>query len=380
MPKVNVDINCASQEQIEALLQDWGLGTGTSSITEFHKCYGGFSGSNYACTLADGRRILLKCTNEQPRSDVEGQISALLFLRRAGDAAPSTCYPWPLKSQGVEGASNYISMQTGSPSVVLDFLPGLAADKVLAAHKNEPAVMRRLLRGAAQALAKLHSVQLPSSAELQSSGIRDAGGPDRYPGADTAAACFVGQQAQFVTEFAAAPTLGDHPFVPLHAQAVPEVVRTMRARVPRGFIHGDPFLDNLLAHEESGDVVGWIDWEDVAVGPLMFDVGCAIIGCCYRSSSGEDNQLDNDRLQEFLHAYNEVRVMQPTERELLVPFMRVALLCNATWRFRNFNLVHTGPQFAAAKDSYKELADRLVSLTIPDNVAAVEALLPPVSS
>ena len=53
----------------------------------------------------------------------------------------------------------------------------------------------------------------------------------------------------------------------------------------------------------TGEVVGWVDWEDVAIGPLMFDVGCAIIGCCYRSQEGEDNLLDTDRLAAFLGAY-----------------------------------------------------------------------------
>ena len=50
----------------------------------------------------------------------------------------------------------------------------------------------------------------------------------------------------------------------------------------------------------AGEVVGWVDWEDVAFGPLMFDVGCAIIGCCYRSQEGEDNLLDVDRLSAFI--------------------------------------------------------------------------------
>jgi aminoglycoside phosphotransferase (APT) family kinase protein len=74
---------------------------------------------------------------------------------------------------------------------------------------------------------------------------------------------------------------------------------TMKADVPRGLLHGDPFLDNLLA-KDDGEVVGWVDWEDVAIGPLMFDVGCAIIGCCYRSMEGEDNLLDTSRLTAFL--------------------------------------------------------------------------------
>eukprot|EP01043_Picozoa_sp_COSAG02_P067701 COSAG02_NODE_10971_length_1821_cov_1.216028_3_plen_99_part_00 len=75
----------------------------------------------------------------------------------------------------------------------------------------------------------------------------------------------------------------------------------MKADVPRGLLHGDPFLDNLLA-KDDGEVVGWIDCEDVAIGPLMFDVGCAIIGCCYRSMEGEDNLLNTSRLTAFLGA------------------------------------------------------------------------------
>ena len=55
MPKASVDITSASREEIEALLLEFGL----EGLSEFTKCFGGFSGSNYACTLTDGRRLLL---------------------------------------------------------------------------------------------------------------------------------------------------------------------------------------------------------------------------------------------------------------------------------------------------------------------------------
>ena len=434
MPKVDVDINVASREEIEGLLADFGLvqapavtavddplsplsmlplqpatgGQDPAGVTtavaldadmplsptsmlplqpalvarqdtlkEFRKCYGGFSGSNYACTLSSGKRLLLKCTNDQPKADVEAQVGALLFLKLA-PTAPSTCYPWPLagKQPRSANASDYVSMRTGSPSIVLDFLAGAPADKVLQA--GGAPIVQALFAGAGAALAKLHNVPLPGDAELAAVGMRDAGGPGRYPGRDPAAACFVGRQQEFVGEFAADARLTGHPFPPLHAAQVPELVETMQADVPRGFLHGDPFLDNLLAEEGTGDVVGWIDWEDVAVGPLLFDVGCAIIGCCYRSMEGEDNQLDMTRLTAFLNAYNAVRPLSATERELLLPFMRLALLCNATWRFRNFNVVHAGPETAGARDSYKELADRIEALLdAPGNVvvAAVQSLV-----
>ena len=262
MPKASVDITTASREEIAGLLAEWGLALAEGDA--FTKCYGGFSGSNYACTLADGRRVLLKCTNDQPSADVEAQVAALLFLKQAA-SAPPTCYPWALAAAG----AGHVSMSTGSPSIVLDFLEGAPADKVLQA--GGAAITELLFGGAGSALAKLHSVPLPSAEALASTGIRDAGGPGRYPGADPAAACFVGMQEQLVEEFAASETLAGHPFLPLHAAQVPALAKTMAADVPRGLLHGDPFLDNLLA-KESGEVVGWVDWEDVAIGPLMFDV------------------------------------------------------------------------------------------------------------
>lgn len=310
--------------------------------------------------------MLLKCTNDQPRADVEAQVAALLFFRRAA-AAPPTCYPVPLACcrDDLSNPASYVSMSTGSPSIVLDFLPGRPADKVLTT--GGAAVADKVLFGTAAALARLHSVPLPPDAELAVAGLRDAGGPGRYPGRDPAAACFVGMQPRLVVEFAAEPKVAGHPFLPLHSEQVPALVATMQADVPRGFVHGDPFLDNALALD-SGEVVGWVDWEDVAVGPVMFDVGCAIIGCCYRSAEGEDNGLDYGRLTAFLRGYQSVRPLEPGELAAVVPFMRVALLCNATWRFRNFNIVHEVPE---AKDSYKELADRLVELKSAAVAAAV---------
>ena len=163
-----------------------------------------------------------------------------------------------------------------------------------------------------------------------------------------------------------------HPFTTLHAEQVPALAAAMQVDVPRGLIHGDPFLDNLLA-KDSGEVVGWVDWEDVAVGPLMFDVGCSLIGCCYRSAEGEDNQLDLDRLKWFLNGYISVRPLSAEEKAVVVPFMRLTLLCNATWRFRNFNIMH--PEVEEAKDAYKELADRIVALKDEALVLQIETIV-----
>jgi hypothetical protein len=133
------------------------------------RCYGGLSGSNYACTLADGRRVLLKCANDQNAVDIIAQVAptlmgcarlrrlstvdarlcrprlqvaGLLFFKLAsagGGGGVRTCLPWPLAGrEGSGDAADYVSVsERKSPAIVLDFLPGRPADKVC----DEPGVL-----------------------------------------------------------------------------------------------------------------------------------------------------------------------------------------------------------------------------------------------
>ena len=65
--------------------------------------------------------------------------------------------------------------QGNSPSIVLDFLAGSPADKVLVS--GNLAVQERVVSGAGAALAGLHAVPMPDEAEIAAAGLRDAGGP-----------------------------------------------------------------------------------------------------------------------------------------------------------------------------------------------------------
>ena len=56
---------------------------------------------------------------------------------------------------------------------------------------------------------------------------------------------------------------------------------------------GDPFLDNVLVHADSGEFSAWVDWEDASTGPALFDLACCAVGSCFRDT---DNSLDMDRL------------------------------------------------------------------------------------
>lgn len=54
MPKTAVDITVASHDQLEQLLLEFGF----PGLESFVKCYGGFSGSNYGCTVPGGAKVL----------------------------------------------------------------------------------------------------------------------------------------------------------------------------------------------------------------------------------------------------------------------------------------------------------------------------------
>ena len=48
--------------------------------------------------------------------------------------------------------------------------------------------------------------------------------------------------------------------------------------LPRGLVHGDLFVDNALF---SGDGLTLIDFEEAAHGPLVLDLGMALVGTAW---------------------------------------------------------------------------------------------------
>ena len=53
--------------------------------------------------------------------------------------------------------------------------------------------------------------------------------------------------------------------------------------------------------------------------------------------------------------------------------MKLTMLCNCTWRFKNFNLDHR--EIEECRDAHRELQSRILELEKPEIVAEVTALL-----
>ena len=87
------------------------------------------------------------------------------------------------------------------------------------------------------------------------------------------------------------------PFLPFYAVQLQSLQETWGSPgLPRGVLHGDPFLDNVLCSPADGSLEGFVDMEDVCIGPLLFDRCCAA-SCCFRAS---DNALDMRKMRHLL--------------------------------------------------------------------------------
>ena len=410
--KQKLDIGAVlSPKQANALLRQFGYEL-LGREDALSKLYGGYSGSNYKALTTSGG-VLLKLVHDTSEADVAVQVAALNHLRAAGFRR--TAFPHPVVSAA--SLSYWVDAPThgpGSFALVLDLLRGAPVDAMLA-QWGKLEEQQRLLQGVdggqgggraawaaakAQAalhevgslLAELHAVRLPPTGSSGQSFRTSTNGGACTCGAE------IERELRRGGALAEESALGADPFVALLRARLPALhclggPDGGAAALPRSLLHGDPFLDNVIAldaeeaataaaciGESSGvdslELQGIVDWEDVCVGPRLFDVACAAIGGCFvppgsaaeqqclRDGSGVARSaaggcLDIGRLEALLRGYQ--RKAKPllcaAEREALVPAMQASLLCNAFFRFRKFMSGDKKPAAAAAGHSDEAVSE-----------------------
>ena len=449
--KQKLDIGAVlTTEQANALLRQFSFELLPGAPDALTKLYGGYSGSNYRARCGDGREVLLKLLHDTNEDEVTVQVEALRHMRRAGFLR--TAFPQPVAPQArgaappAASSSFWVSAApshgAGSFALVLDFLRGAPVDGLLARWEQAAAAADQGGRGQGQEeggggtrariaataatlavfrqvgglLASLHAVPLPLPTDPPSSG------PAAFRTATGGGACTctaeIGRELLCGGGALAQDTaVAADPFVALLRERLPALQRLADgAELPRSLLHGDPFMDNILALEAEvtrGDdgaaaaaagtdaparveLQGIVDWEDVCAGPRLFDVACAAIGGCFLppgsaterhclgiARSGSGGCLDLGRLEALLSGYQQ-EARPPlcrAEREALVPAMQGALLCNAFFRFRKFRCGKTPAATAAGTDgaapalseAHVELVERMLALDDGEAQAAVAA-------
>lgn len=152
-----------------------------------------------------------------------------------------------------------------------------------------------------------------------------------------------------VPDFLSKTTIYDHPIItdaigkdlePEYEKWLKDRLEMLKSRIqpnlPKGFIHGDLFADNIIWDSRSFE--GFIDLENACNYFLIYDLGMAIIGLC-----SKNNELDLEKVSALLDGYQFYRELEPEEKNLLQSFTELAAVHTSNWRYWKFNFHNPNP-------------------------------------
>ena len=304
MVKADVCKEEVRREWVEPLLAKFVF----APLAEFKILFGGYSGTSVGITGTDGTKAVLKVCHGYTVEDVAAQAAICVHASKHG--FDGICTALPVRNAPTNQFSTL--REDGAACCLLSWVEGTAADKVISAGRVSAA---DVLKGVGGGLARLHSVPVPPMAACSLRAL-EAGG-----------ACDLRKHinGEIDAVLSSSKVVAGHDFLPFYARQL----ASLRAAVaepglPRGLLHGDPFLDNMLVNPSDGSFGGFVDLEDACVGPLLFDLACCASACCFR----EDGALDGHRLRALLTSYAEVRSLEHVESRRFVDFMKLTMLCN----------------------------------------------------
>jgi homoserine kinase type II len=122
---------------------------------------------------------------------------------------------------------------------------------------------------------------------------------------------------------------------------------------PRGLVHGDLFVENVLW---IGDRVSFVlDWEMSCVDPFAYDLGVAVNAWCYT------DRYDPARAAALMAGYRARHRVEPETAEASFAWARYAALRFTASRIHAFHLAGLTAERLAWKD-WRRYRDRLVAL------------------
>lgn len=122
---------------------------------------------------------------------------------------------------------------------------------------------------------------------------------------------------------------------------------------PRGLVHGDLFVDNVLWIGERVGAV--LDWEMACVDAFALDLGVALCAWCYT------DRFDPGRASALVGGYRAARDVEPETLDALRAYARFAALRFAASRIHALRAPELGPARVVRKD-WRRYRDRLTAL------------------
>ena len=277
--KLQISNSTHSASELATILADY-----TSIALASHRqLYGGYSGSSYQVDLEDGTKYVLKVSNGYTADHAEFMCRTTYHLSLAGYKL--CCLPIPKSNKGDDNFK-FVSIkeQNNVPAFLLTHVEGTQADKVM---RENPYVATTVMRGIGFGLGKMHqSVVINNKDVAKGLGLR-------WYGTDGGCCDIQDQIDGKILDKISSSTAGQHRFVPFYRHELAELKSEMELSTDGtfglGITHGDPFADNVLVNPKTGELASFIDIEDICVGPLLFDLACCAIGCCFKEA-GDDTQ------------------------------------------------------------------------------------------
>ena len=232
MAKADLVREEVTRADCEALLSHYAF---PFPLVEHKVLFGGYSGLSIRVVGTGGAAFVLKICYGYERADVEAQARVAVYARAHGFTDACTFHP--LRQQ--PDAYSFERPSDRTPCCLLSWVDGTAADKVIAGGA-QPAIT--VLRAVGAGLGRLHRVPPPAGPDLA-----------RLRACETDTGCCDIKKHltdELTSLLATTEVVQGHPFLRFYAAQVAELREAFRPPadshgLPRGVLHGDPFLDNV---------------------------------------------------------------------------------------------------------------------------------------
>lgn len=271
-----------TMHEVEALLANFSI----NNISSFKVLSGGSENTNYLINAENDKYVLTIC--EQKSLKTARELAHLLEHLEKHHFETSKI---------IRNTTNEaVSLWKGKPIMIKKFIDG----KIL---KDLP---HHLIELIGRDLGKLHKIEIPEYLPKQIS---------------------IGKEQFVKVEKYAANSLFD-----IWLKAKLEYISPyFSSNLPKAFIHGDVFWDNVIISEDESTVT-IMDFEESANYYRVYDLGMMIIGIC-----GEGNTVNLEKARCILKGYHQEIQLLDIEINALQAFTVYAGAAMTFWRHLNFN-------------------------------------------